>query len=350
MNACQLVLCKSKPVAAHAELPPYLADSALTAPTAQVIVPSIGSGSGAGLNDWRGWLGFGLSLASMAATVVYFVSLQASRRLGFTSLQLQVGHGAAALCCTACCDSMRVCAVVGLAVLCFAMPCMLFCFRTAGRIAHPAHRQVCRLLALYPTTPSVSFRLPSAVPLPPAVCSGAAAHFPGCGWHRLVGQLPGLDRWRLGSAVRHVLLRRHLRQPLHPVQVRAHGCRLLMLCCAPGSTLMYVYVHSMSRLLWEEWGLVTCAVVQWWRPLLAPAARSQAPAPVLRPAVLAARGCWAPPLCPCSTACAWWPPLWRAKSYLGQPSSRSLCRQGQEAGLNEASTRAACHMRVLHAT
>ncbi|KAI7839517.1 hypothetical protein COHA_006784 [Chlorella ohadii] len=56
---------------------------------AMVIVPSIGSGSGAGLNDWRGWLGFGLSLASMAATVVYFVSLQASRRLGFTSLQLQ---------------------------------------------------------------------------------------------------------------------------------------------------------------------------------------------------------------------------------------------------------------------
>jgi drug/metabolite transporter (DMT)-like permease len=55
----------------------------------QVIVPSIGSGTGAGLNGWRGWLGFGLSLASMATTVVYFVSLQASRRLGFTSLQLQ---------------------------------------------------------------------------------------------------------------------------------------------------------------------------------------------------------------------------------------------------------------------
>lgn len=59
----------------------------------QVIVPAIGSGSGAGLSDWRGWLGFGLSLASMATTVVYFVSLQASRRLGFTSLQLQVGGG-----------------------------------------------------------------------------------------------------------------------------------------------------------------------------------------------------------------------------------------------------------------
>lgn len=58
----------------------------------QVIVPAIGSGSGAGLSDWRGWLGFGLSLASMATTVVYFVSLQASRRLGFTSLQLQVGR------------------------------------------------------------------------------------------------------------------------------------------------------------------------------------------------------------------------------------------------------------------
>lgn len=70
----------------HPPLPPPRPNVPL-----QVIVPTIGSGSGAGLSDWRGWLGFGLSLASMAATVVYFVSLQASRRLGFTSFQLQAG-------------------------------------------------------------------------------------------------------------------------------------------------------------------------------------------------------------------------------------------------------------------
>ncbi len=92
-------------------------DSALTAPTAQVIVPSIGSGSGAGLNDWRGWLGFGLSLASMAATVVYFVSLQASRRLGFTSLQLQVGLCHAALRHAVLCHAWP-------AALCFVVPCV----------------------------------------------------------------------------------------------------------------------------------------------------------------------------------------------------------------------------------
>lgn len=81
----------------------------------QVIVPSIGSGSGAGLNDWRGWLGFGLSLASMAATVVYFVSLQASRRLGFTSLQLQVRCAGVLRCAAFCCAG--TCGTLARAVL-----------------------------------------------------------------------------------------------------------------------------------------------------------------------------------------------------------------------------------------
>jgi hypothetical protein len=52
---------------------------------AMVIVPTIGQGAAAGLNSGRGWLGFGLSVASMVFTVIYFVSLQAFRHLGFTS-------------------------------------------------------------------------------------------------------------------------------------------------------------------------------------------------------------------------------------------------------------------------
>jgi hypothetical protein len=48
--------------------------------------------SGAGLDGWRGWLGIGLSVCSVVTTICYFVSLQAFRRLGFTSLQLQVGR------------------------------------------------------------------------------------------------------------------------------------------------------------------------------------------------------------------------------------------------------------------
>ncbi len=45
--------------------------------------------SGAGLTGWRGWLGFGLSVLSMVSTVFYFISLQASRSMGFATLQLQ---------------------------------------------------------------------------------------------------------------------------------------------------------------------------------------------------------------------------------------------------------------------
>ncbi|KAL4857549.1 hypothetical protein ACK3TF_002404 [Chlorella vulgaris] len=56
---------------------------------AMVIVPTIGRASGAGLDGWRGWLGIGLSVCSVVTTICYFVSLQAFRRLGFTSLQLQ---------------------------------------------------------------------------------------------------------------------------------------------------------------------------------------------------------------------------------------------------------------------
>ncbi|KAL4425701.1 hypothetical protein ABPG75_009717 [Micractinium tetrahymenae] len=57
-----------------------------------VIVPSVSKSASGGLNSPHGWLGFGLSIISMGCTVVYFVSLQASRRLGFTSPLLQ--------CCT----------------------------------------------------------------------------------------------------------------------------------------------------------------------------------------------------------------------------------------------------------
>lgn len=46
-----------------------------------------------GLSDWRGWLGLGLALGSCVSTVIYFVSLQAFRRMGFTSMQLQAGLG-----------------------------------------------------------------------------------------------------------------------------------------------------------------------------------------------------------------------------------------------------------------
>ncbi len=48
-------------------------------------------GSSAGLSSSDGWIGFGLSVGSLVATVVYFVTLQASRHLGFSSLHLQVG-------------------------------------------------------------------------------------------------------------------------------------------------------------------------------------------------------------------------------------------------------------------
>lgn len=54
-----------------------------------ILVPTVGRGSGAGLTGWRGWLGFGLSVLSMVSTVFYFISLQASRSMGFTTLQLQ---------------------------------------------------------------------------------------------------------------------------------------------------------------------------------------------------------------------------------------------------------------------
>lgn len=46
--------------------------------------------SSGGIAGWRGWLGLGLSLCSMASTILYFCSLQAFRGLGFTSAQLQV--------------------------------------------------------------------------------------------------------------------------------------------------------------------------------------------------------------------------------------------------------------------
>ncbi|EFN51960.1 hypothetical protein CHLNCDRAFT_139635 [Chlorella variabilis] len=75
----------------HHRLPTAIwpASGAMLAGAAMVIIPTIGRGQAAGLDDWQGWLGFGLSVCSMLCTVAYFVSLQAFRRLGFTSLQLQ---------------------------------------------------------------------------------------------------------------------------------------------------------------------------------------------------------------------------------------------------------------------
>lgn len=45
------------------------------------------------LSGTDGWLGLALAVVTMLATVVNFVTLQASRHLGFTATQLQAGAG-----------------------------------------------------------------------------------------------------------------------------------------------------------------------------------------------------------------------------------------------------------------
>lgn len=49
--------------------------------------------SSGGLSGTDGWLGLALAVVTMLATVVNFVTLQASRHLGFTATQLQAGAG-----------------------------------------------------------------------------------------------------------------------------------------------------------------------------------------------------------------------------------------------------------------
>ena len=49
--------------------------------------------SSGGLSGTDGWLGLTLAVVTMLATVANFVTLQASRHLGFTATQLQAGAG-----------------------------------------------------------------------------------------------------------------------------------------------------------------------------------------------------------------------------------------------------------------
>ena len=76
---------------------PLLGGASLRAPHARPRPAACVQGQATGLGDWQGWLGFGLSVCCMLCTVACFVSLQAFRHLGFTSLQLQVGLAASLL-------------------------------------------------------------------------------------------------------------------------------------------------------------------------------------------------------------------------------------------------------------
>lgn len=61
----------------------------MTGGAAMVIVPSLGKAEAGGLGNSRGWLGFAMAVVALLSTVVYFITLQATRHMGYTATQLQ---------------------------------------------------------------------------------------------------------------------------------------------------------------------------------------------------------------------------------------------------------------------
>lgn len=193
--------------------------------------------SGAGLTGWRGWLGFGLSVLSMVSTVFYFISLQASRSMGFATLQLQAS-GPRALGASSCCTHaafswprparhtllelsaklvpVRVCVCVASHNACLPPRCPPL---VNPPLCSAPHEQP----APHPCPPC-----PPAVPLPAFLHPAPAPPLAGDRRHRLDCPVQRVERPRLGGSGSHGLLRlcgRQLRAAArHLAAGSAHRC------------------------------------------------------------------------------------------------------------------------------